>query len=99
MVAHAEVGDREKPRWRVAARRTLVERVESGGRFPADLRAEVDRVIGRQWSSGDPLAQRLPLVAGHHDVELALGGLADLVRPHFCRGVSRSIELHAMARV
>ena len=49
-------------------------------RQPApDLRGDVDGLVHRQRLPLDPLLQRLPLVARHHEVELAVGGLVDLV--------------------
>ena len=47
---------------------------------PADLlRGDVDGVAHRQRPPLDPLLQRLPLVVRHHEVELAVVGLVDLV--------------------
>ena len=39
----------------------------------------VHRVVQRQRPPLDPLLQRLPLVVRHHEVQLAVGGLVDLV--------------------
>ena len=39
----------------------------------------VDGVVQRQRPPLDPLLQRLPLVVRHHEVQLPVGGLVDLV--------------------
>ena len=46
---------------------------------PADLRGDIHRFIQRQRSSLDPFLERLALVMGHHEVELPVRGLVDLV--------------------
>ena len=45
----------------------------------ADLGGDVDGVINRQRAPLDPLLERLSLVVRHHEVQLAVVGLVDLV--------------------
>ena len=43
------------------------------------LGRNVDRIVNTKWSSFDPLFERLAVVVGHHEIELPVVGLADLV--------------------
>ena len=43
------------------------------------LGGDVHGLVHRQRPSGDPLLQRLPLVVGHDEIQLAVVGLADVV--------------------
>ena len=45
----------------------------------ADLRGDIEGLVQRQRPPLDPLLQRLALVVRHHEVELAVGRLVDLV--------------------
>ena len=45
----------------------------------ANLRGDVHRLVHLQRPPLDPLLQRLALVVGHHEVQLPVGGLVDLV--------------------
>ena len=44
-----------------------------------DLRSDVDGVVHLQRPARDPLLERLPRVVRHHEVELPVGRLVDLV--------------------
>ena len=44
-----------------------------------DLRGDVDGVVQWQRPPRNPLLERLPFVVGHHEVQLPVGRLVDLV--------------------
>ena len=63
----------------VATERSMMASAMIMGILGAYSGSDVDGVIHRQRSARDPLLERLPRVVRHHDVQLAVGGLVDLV--------------------